>query len=99
MALRPGPAVLGALAGVAGHLLAFGAGLVAGAIARPSPGGGFEDLAAAVVTFLAAQLLVALVCLVGGVVLVVRGRRELGYGLVAGWVLGAVAAWLVLRVA
>ena len=33
-------------------------------------------------------LLVTLACLVGGIVLVVRGRRDLGCGLLAGWALG-----------
>lgn len=90
-------AILGGLAALAGHALAVVAGFIAGRVARPAPGGGFQDLAAVVVTFVVVELVVALLCLVGGVVMAVRGRRGLGYGLVAGWVLGAAAVWLLLR--
>jgi hypothetical protein len=79
--------------GIAGHGLAFGAAFLAARLVRPSPGGGFEDLAAAVVTLIVVEVAV----LLAGVVLVVRGRRDLGGGLIVGWVLGAVASWLLIR--
>jgi hypothetical protein len=91
--------ILGAALGIAGHLLAFGVGLLAARLVQPSAGGGFEDIAAAVVSFLGAELLVALCCLVGGGVLLARGRRDLGTGLLLGWLAGALAGgvWLWLR--
>jgi hypothetical protein len=89
--------VRGAFLGVAGHALAVGVGFLAGRIARPSPGGGFEDLAAVVVSFLVTEVVVALACLVGGAVLIGRGRRDLGAGLILGWAVGALATWALIR--
>jgi hypothetical protein len=39
-------------------------------------------------------VLVAIACLVAGVVLLVKGRRDLGTGLLAGWVLGLIGVVL-----
>jgi hypothetical protein len=93
-AFRIAPAVLGFTLGVAGHLLAFALGYLAARLARPSPGGGFEDVASAVFTFAGIEFLLALACLIGGVLLLLRGRRELGTGLLLGWLVGAVASWI-----
>jgi hypothetical protein len=93
-AFRPGPAILGFVLGLGGHVLAFVVAFLAARLATPSPGGGFEDVAAAVSTFFGIELLLALVCLIGGVLLLVRGRRDLGTGLLLGWLVGAVASWI-----
>jgi hypothetical protein len=85
--------VLGVVLALAGHALALGAAFVAGRIVEPSAGGGFEDLATVVVTFVGVEVLVALVCLVGGIALIGRRRDELGFGLIVGWALGALATW------
>jgi hypothetical protein len=91
-------AALGAGLGLAGHLLAFAVGYLAARLARPSQGGGFADLAAAVFGFFGVELLVALTCVVTGVLLLVRGRRDLGSGLLLGWFVGAVASWAFVQV-
>lgn len=83
--------LLAVLLGLAGHLLAYGAALVAARFVEPSAGGGFEDLAAAVTVFIGIELVVTLACLVGGVVLLVKGRRDRGAGLLLGWLLGVAA--------
>jgi hypothetical protein len=90
----PGSVLLGVLIGLAGHALAFGAAFLAGQVVEPSGGGGFEDVAAVALTFLGIELLVTIASLVGGLILLVRGRRQLGAGLMLGWLLGAVAGWI-----
>ncbi|HZN73428.1 MAG TPA: hypothetical protein VFC00_17300 [Micromonosporaceae bacterium] len=94
--LRPGRVVLGAVLGLVGHALAFVAGIVAAGFVEPSEGGGFEDLAAAIGTFFIVEALVAIACLVAGVVLLVRGRRDVGAGLLAGWFVGLIAVVVVI---
>jgi hypothetical protein len=88
--------MLGALIGIAGPALGIAAGHLAGRLVKPSRGGGFENLGAAVLAFLGTEIVVALVCLVTGVVLIVRGKRDWGAGLIVGWALGAFATgWAV----
>ena len=87
--------MLGALAGLAGHGLAFLAGFVAGRLVEPGPGGGFADLAAVAVTFLLVEAIVAIACVVAAILL--RRRGALAAGIVSGWAAGlaaiAVALW------
>jgi len=42
------------------------------------------------------EALVAIACLVAGVVLLVRGRRDVGAGLLAGWFVGLIAVVVVI---
>jgi hypothetical protein len=93
----PTASLVGAVFGLAAHALAFGAAFVAGRMVRPSPGGGFEDLAAVVVTFVVTELVAAVACLVVGVVLVARGRRAPGVGLLVGWLVGLVVTAVFVR--
>jgi hypothetical protein len=93
-AFAPGRALAGAVLGLAGHAVAFGAGFLAARLTAPSAGGGFEDIGAAVGAFLLVEILIGLTCLVTGTVLYVKGRRDFGLGLVAGWVVGVIAAWV-----
>lgn len=90
---RPSPTqgIVAAVLALAGHALAFGGGFLAARVVAPSEGGGLEDVAAAVVTFFGVELVLALACLIVGVVFLVRGRRPAGLGLIGGWVLGLVA--------
>lgn len=81
------------LAALAGHALAFGAAYVAANLTTPSAGGGFEDLAAAVGVLVFGEIMVGLVCVIAGIVLIARGRRDLGLGLAGGWALGLAAGW------
>jgi hypothetical protein len=90
---RTGRVVFGVLLGLAGHALALAVGYVAGRVVGVPAGGGFQDLAAVVVGFLGTELLVALACVVAGTLLLARDRKDLGAGLLVGWVLGAVAIW------
>jgi hypothetical protein len=72
--------------GAATHVLALA---VAFAVERLWHGGeDFEDLGRAVVAFFLTEIVAGLVCLVGGAVLFRLGRREVGLGLLAGWVVG-----------
>jgi hypothetical protein len=86
---------LGALAGLAGHGLAFLAGFVAGRLVEPGPGDGFADLAAVAVTFLLVEAVVAVACVVFAILL--RRRGALAAGIVSGWAAGlaaiAIALW------
>ncbi len=71
----------------------FLAAFLAGRIVKPS-GGGFQDLAAVVVTFLGGELLLALACLIVGAVLFKRGWRRTGVGVMGGWLVGMLAVVL-----
>ena len=74
--------------GVATHVLAFA---VAFAVERLWQGGeDFEDLGRAAFAFVLTEIVVGLVCLVGGAALFRLGRREAGLGLLSGWVVGLV---------
>lgn len=78
----------GGLYALIGHIAVVIAAFVAGAVTKPSPGGGFEDVAAAGLAAVGGEALLGIVCLTGGAVLFRRGDRETGLGLVAGWLAG-----------
>jgi hypothetical protein len=84
--------------GVAGHVVALVAGFIAGRLTKPNPGGGFEDLVAVVSTFFGIEVLIALTCLIAGILLLVKGRRDLGAGLLLGWLLGGIAIWIFIAI-
>jgi hypothetical protein len=88
--VNPGKAVLGFLLGAGGHAIAFAGGFISARVVEPSPGGGFEDLAAVVGTFILIELLLAIAALVAGITLMVKGRRDLGGGILGGWLLGVI---------
>ena len=88
---------LGFVIGVAGHSIAFLFGFLAGQLVKPSPGGGFEDLAAVALIFIGAEALVAIAAIIATLVLAKRGKRDLGFGVLAGWLAGAIVIWLLLR--
>jgi hypothetical protein len=90
--------LLGVVLALAGHALAIGVGFLAGQFVEPAEGGGFEDLAAVVLSFLAVEAVTTLASLIAGVVLLVKGRRDLGAGLLVGWVLGVGGVWLFIQV-
>ena len=71
------------------HLVVLGAAVLASRLVEPS-GGGFQDLAAFVVTFFGGELLLALASLIVGTVLFKRGRQRTGVGLMGGWLAGMV---------
>lgn len=81
--------LLGILLGVVGHAVALGAGLLAAEIVQPTVEG-FQDLAAAIVTFLAVEalLLVALVITIAREL--AKHRRDLAAGLFLGWLAGVI---------
>jgi hypothetical protein len=83
-------AVIGVAIGLAAHAVVIGLAFVAGSVVEPSPAGGWEDLVAVITALLAGEAVVALACIVVGVVLIVRGRRALGIGLLAAWLAGLV---------
>lgn len=97
-AFRTSRFFLAMLLGFGGHLLAYGGALLAARLVEPSQGGGFEDLAAAVSVFVGVELLVALACLVVGITLIVKGRRDRGAGLLLGWLIGVVAVFVAISV-
>ncbi len=78
------------------QLLVFGAAFLAGRLVEPQPGGGFEDLVAVVGTLLIGELVVAVLCLVFGIRAIVKGQRDLGFGLLGGWVVFIIAV-IILR--
>jgi hypothetical protein len=91
-------AVASAIA-LGGHAVSILAAYVAAAVVQPSPGGGFEDMAAGVVTFFGFQIVLGLACLIIGSILFWKGRRYTGLGLVGGWLLGLPLVLIFLQVA
>jgi len=86
----------GVIVGVAGHAFAI---LTAWAVDRmiaPSLSGS-EDVATMAIAFLAAELLVILAGLMVGWVFIPKENRAARTGLLLGWLLGAFAAWIVIR--
>ncbi len=92
--LRQG--ALGLVIGLAGHGIAFLFGFLAGQLVEPSEGGGFQDIAAVALIFLSTEALVGVAALVATVLLARRGKRDLGLGMLAGWLVGVLAIWVFL---
>jgi|KBSMisStaDraftv2_1062788.scaffolds.fasta_scaffold4416627_1 hypothetical protein len=83
--------------GFAPHVLAV---LLAVIIVRTSPvTEGLGDLGKALIAFFAIEIVSGAVCLIGGAVFYRLGRREVGFGLLSGWVVGVVLAYAFLCVA
>ena len=88
----------GVLYAVAGHVVIVLVAWLASLLVTPSPGGGFEDLAAVAIVLVGGEAVFGLTCLVGGSLQFRRGQRELGLGLVVGWVVGLAALVLFTKV-
>lgn len=91
---RAGRVALGALLGALGHVLALVGGLIAGRTAVTTAE--FDDLTAVAVTFFGVQLVTVVVVLVAGAMLLARRRVDVGTGLFAGWLAGAIFCTLVI---
>ena len=91
---RAARAGLGAAIALAAHVIVFVAAYLAPRLVG-AEGTDMQDLAAVVGTIVLGQGLVALACLIVGIVLVVRGRRDLGAGLLLGWLVGGLLIWFV----
>jgi hypothetical protein len=83
-------AVTGFLLALGGYAVVLGGSYVAGRIVKPGSGG-FDDLAAIAVVLVLGTGLVTLACLITGIVMLVRGRRDVGAGLLAGLLIGCTA--------
>ena len=83
---RPIRLLLGVAIAATLQLLVVAAAFLAGQVVEPQPGGGFEDLVAVVGTLLIGELVVAVLCLVFGIRAIVKGQRDMGFGLLGGWV-------------
>jgi hypothetical protein len=82
-------AALFAGAGFATHVLAIAVAFI---VVRSSRGAeGLSDLGRGATAFFLVEILAGLVCLIGGGVLFRLGRREVGLGLLLGWVVGLFA--------
>jgi hypothetical protein len=88
--------LLAALLPLLGHLLAFAAALFAAQVVRPSAGGGFSDLGAAVSAFFVVQVLLAVICIGLAVYYLTRNQRPMGVTVAASWLIGAFVAAIVL---
>lgn len=88
-AIRPVRVLLGVLAGIGAHAVVIGAAFLAGRLA--GPGEGFEDLATVVSILLLGEIGVFIGALVLAVVLFVKRRRDLGAGILLGWLAGPIA--------
>jgi hypothetical protein len=93
--LRQG--ALGVVIGLAGHAIAFLFGFVAGQLVEPTQGGGFEDIAAVALIFLGTEALLGVAAVIATVILARRGKRDLGFGVLAGWVVGVIGVLVLLR--
>jgi len=83
---------------LAGHVLIVAVAWVASRLVTPSAGGGFQDLAAVALVLVGGEAALGLACLVAGAVQFRRGRREIGLGLVVGWIVGLAALVLLARI-
>jgi hypothetical protein len=73
-------------AGLATHVLAIAVNVI---VVRLSRGGeALSDLGRGATAFFLVEIVAGLACLVGGGVLFRLGRREVGLGLLLGWVVG-----------
>lgn len=88
---------LGLVIGLASHAVAFLLGFVAGQLVEPSEGGGFEDIAAVALIFLGTEALLGVAAVIATVLLARRGKRDLGFGVLAGWLVGVIVVLLLLR--
>jgi hypothetical protein len=88
---------LGLVAGLASHAIAFLFGFIAGQLVEPSEGGGFEDIAAVALIFLGTEALLGVAAVIATVMLARRGKRDLGFGVLAGWLVGVIVILLLLR--
>jgi hypothetical protein len=88
---------LGLVIGLAGHAVAFLFGFLAGRLVEPSEGGGFEDVAAVALIFLGTEALLGVAAVIATIVLARRGNRDKGFGVLAGWLVGVLAIFALLR--
>ncbi|GIH10740.1 hypothetical protein Rhe02_88070 [Rhizocola hellebori] len=88
---------LGLVIGLAGHGIAFLFGFLAGQLVEPSQGGGFEDIAAVALIFLGVEALLGVAAVIATVMLARRGKRDLGFGVLAGWLVGVIGVLVLLR--
>jgi hypothetical protein len=92
---RSSRAITGFVFAVAGYALVVGVAWLAGRVAKHVPGGvGYNETFSMVV--LLGTPMVALVCLIAGLANVMRGRRDLGIGLLAGMLVGPVCLCVLL---
>lgn len=93
---RVGRVLLGFLYALIAHALVIGAGVV---FARTAPAGeGFTDLANLFTVLFLGEFAIIAISLITGIVLLVRGKRDLATGIIVGGLLGVVA-FLVIRFA
>ena len=91
---RVGRAALGFLYALIAHAIVIGIAVV---VVRTTPSGeGFADLAAFLTVLFLGELAILALSLIIGIVLMVRGRKDLGLGLLIGGFLGVVAG-IILR--
>jgi hypothetical protein len=82
--------------GVATHGLAIALAFIVARVSQAAEG--LSDLGRALSTFFVTEIVAGLVCLIGGGVLFRVGRREVGLGLLSGWVVGLVLTVVFLSV-
>jgi uncharacterized membrane protein YhaH (DUF805 family) len=86
----PRRGVTGFLLALVGYAIVLGGAYLAGRTVKPGAGG-FDDLAAVAIVLVLGTGLVTLACLITGIVLIVRGRRDVGAGLLIGLLVGCAA--------
>jgi hypothetical protein len=87
------PALTGFAIGLLSHGLVIALGFLAGQLVQPKPGG-LSDAAAVAVALIGTEILLGLSALIFATVMFFRRRRELGFGVVLGWLAGLVAILL-----
>jgi hypothetical protein len=90
---RVGRALLGLLIALVAHAVVLGAAVV---VAQTTPADeGFADLAAFLSVLLIGELAILAGALVAGFVLIAKGRKDLGTGLLVGGFLGVIAGLII----
>jgi hypothetical protein len=88
--------LLAVLLPLLGHVLSFAVALTAARLVSASPGGGFEDLGAAVASFVVVQFVLAVVCIGLAVYYLIRNQRRMGIAVAASWLVGAFVVAIIL---
>lgn len=88
---------LGGVLALVGHVLPLIPPYLVGQFSTDT-GEGFQDLANVLTALLISELVLAVVCVVAGIVLITKGRRRFGSGVIVGWAVGALAGYILFRI-
>jgi hypothetical protein len=95
----PATAVKAGLLPIAAQGILLMLTFLVGLLVRPSNGGGMQDLGAIAVVFLTGEIVIGIGTIVLAMVRFRRGRQYTGVGLMGGWIVSLLLAFLVTQLA